>query len=85
MGKTFTYENGVPTGLLKNKKAYIVVTSGTPMDTLTQYGMNHFEPYLKSILRFIGITDVTFFAFSARTEEDRTKEIERAEELFSKM
>ena len=54
---TFRYtENGVE-GLLKGKKAYIVVPSGgvpvgTPVDFST--------PYLKHALGFVGITDVEF-------------------------
>ena len=54
---TFRYtENGVE-GLLKGKKAYVVVPSGgvpvgTPVDFST--------PYLKHALGFVGITDVEF-------------------------
>ena len=54
---TFRYtEDGVE-GLLKGKKAYIVVPSGgvpvgTPVDVST--------PYLKHALGFVGITDVEF-------------------------
>ncbi len=49
-------DNGQPEGLLKNKKAYVVMASGgTPLgsdwDTAT--------PYIKQILAFIGITAVT--------------------------
>jgi FMN-dependent NADH-azoreductase len=54
---TFRYtENGVE-GLLKGKKAYVVVPSGgvpvgTPVDFAT--------PYLRHALGFVGITDVEF-------------------------
>ena len=56
---TFRYtENGVE-GLLKDKKAYVIVPSGgvpvgSPMDFAT--------PYLRHILGFVGITDVEFVA-----------------------
>jgi len=56
-GITFKYTDKGPKGLLTNKKVYIVaarggVYQGTPADTQTQY--------LKDVLAFIGLTDVTF-------------------------
>ncbi|HZV99422.1 MAG TPA: NAD(P)H-dependent oxidoreductase [Methylophilaceae bacterium] len=57
VGVTFRYtEKGVE-GLLKGKKAYVVQASGgihrnSPTDSIT--------PYLKTVLGFIGITDVEF-------------------------
>lgn len=56
-GITFNYLPTGPVGLLENKKAYVVLTTGgTPagseVDILT--------PYLKTFLGFLGITDVTF-------------------------
>jgi len=56
-GITFKYTEQGPEGLLINKKVYIVaarggVYQGTPADTQTQY--------LKDVLAFIGLTDVTF-------------------------
>lgn len=60
-GKTFSYEGGAAKGLLSGKKATIVIASGgvydrgTPAET-----MNFVEPYLRSILAFIGVTDVQF-------------------------
>jgi FMN-dependent NADH-azoreductase len=54
---TFQYTDNGPEGLLKNKKAYVVVPSGgvpvgSPMDFAT--------PYLRHALSFVGITDVEF-------------------------
>lgn len=60
-GKTFSYEGGAPNGLLKGKKATILVASGgvydhgTPMEA-----MNFVEPYLRSILAFLGVTEANF-------------------------
>jgi FMN-dependent NADH-azoreductase len=53
---TFQYTANGPEGLLKNKKAYLVIASGgvpvgSPMDFAS--------PYLKQALAFIGITEVT--------------------------
>ena len=54
---TFRYTANGPEGLLKGKKAYVVLTRGgvhrnTPSDTMT--------PYLQTFLGFLGITDVEF-------------------------
>ncbi len=58
-GRTFSYTENGPEGLLKNKKAYVVVTSGgvpagSPTDFVT--------PYLKHVLGFLGIVDVEFIS-----------------------
>jgi FMN-dependent NADH-azoreductase len=57
-GVTFRYTpEGVPEGLVKGKKVYVVAARGgkyfgTPNDTQT--------PYLKTFLGFLGMTDVEF-------------------------
>lgn len=55
VGKTFKYTQSGPVGLLKNKQAYIVISSGG-----TEIGSSHdfSSVYLKHIMGFIGITDV---------------------------
>jgi FMN-dependent NADH-azoreductase len=54
---TFQYTDKGPEGLLKNKKVYVVLTRGglyrdTPNDTQV--------PYLKTVLSFLGMTDVQY-------------------------
>jgi FMN-dependent NADH-azoreductase len=54
---TFRYSEKGPEGLLKGKKVYVALTRGgqyrnTPSDTQV--------PYLKTILSFLGMTDVQF-------------------------
>jgi len=55
---TFAYTDKGPQGLLTGKKVYVALTRGglyrnTPADTQV--------PYLKSVLGFLGMTDVEFF------------------------
>ncbi len=55
---TFRYTAKGPEGLLRGKKVYIALTRGgryrdTPADTQV--------PYLKTVLAFLGMTDVQFF------------------------
>ncbi|CAH0348229.1 FMN-dependent NADH-azoreductase [Aquabacterium sp. CECT 9606] len=54
---TFTYTEKGPVGLLTGKKVYVALTRGglyrnTPADTQV--------PYLKTVLAFLGMTDVQF-------------------------
>jgi len=56
-GVTFRYSEKGPEGLLKGKKAFVALTRGgkyrnTPADTQV--------PYLKTVLTFLGITDIRF-------------------------
>lgn len=54
---TFEYQQQQPVGLLNDTNAVVVVTSGgTELNSAVDYGSN----YLKHILGFIGIKDVTF-------------------------
>jgi len=56
-GITFKYGEGFPIGLLKYKKAYVViVTGGTPLDS----DYDFVTPYLRTFLNFLGITNIEF-------------------------
>ncbi len=56
-GVTFRYTENGPEGLLKGKKAVIAFASGgVPMGA----AMDHVTPYLKTVLGFVGITEVEF-------------------------
>lgn len=56
-GVTFTYTEQGPVGLLTGKKAIIVTTRGGMHKDSSN---DHIVPYLKTILGFVGITDVEF-------------------------
>jgi FMN-dependent NADH-azoreductase len=58
-GKTFAYGANGPEGLLKGKKATILVASGGVYEVGTPAGaFNFVEPYLRSVLGFLGVKDV---------------------------
>jgi FMN-dependent NADH-azoreductase len=57
-GLTFTYGESGPVGLATGKKAYIVLASGGVYSDGPAAPLNHATPYLKSVLAFIGITEV---------------------------
>jgi FMN-dependent NADH-azoreductase len=59
-GKTFSYGAGGAKGLLLNKKATLLIASGGVYEPGTPLGaLNFVEPYLRGLLGFLGITDVT--------------------------
>ncbi len=62
VGLTFKYTENGPVGLLSGKRAIVVLASGG-----TQVGsaIDYASGYLKHILGFIGITDVTILAADA--------------------
>ncbi len=63
---TFRYGENGPEGLLKNKKAYVMMASGgVPIGS----AMDFASPYLRHLLGFIGIQDVEFIS-AAEVKED---------------
>ncbi len=60
-GRTFSYVDGTPKGLLTGKKATFIIATGGNYDVQTQMAsFNFVEPYLRSVFGFLGVTDVTF-------------------------
>lgn len=60
-GRTFRYTAQGPEGLLKNKKVVVVVSrGGFYTGDAPAAAMNHQEPYLRTVLGFLGLTDVSF-------------------------
>ena len=66
---TFRYTEDGPEGLLKGKKAYVIVPTGgvpigSPVDFVT--------PYLKQVLGFVGIADIEFIGAKGADRDDGT-------------
>ena len=60
-GKTFRYTANGAEGLVKNKKAFLSIASGAVYSEGIYKAYDFTEPYLKSILGFLGIIDITTF------------------------
>jgi FMN-dependent NADH-azoreductase len=60
-GKTFSYGSGQPEGLLQNKKAYLAISSGGVYSDGPMKPFDFAEPYLRFILGFIGISDISTY------------------------
>ncbi len=68
-GHTFSYTSNGPQGLLQNKKATILIATGGTYDAGTPFGaFNFVEPYLKAVLNFLGVTDITFVTASGAAQ-----------------
>ena len=59
-GITFRYTETGPVGLLKGKRAIVVETRGGQYSEGPGQAMDAQEPHLRTLLGFMGITDVTF-------------------------
>jgi FMN-dependent NADH-azoreductase len=60
-GRTFRYTENGPEGLLKDKKVFVLVARGGVYSKGAPAAALDFqEPYLRAVLGFIGLTDVTF-------------------------
>jgi FMN-dependent NADH-azoreductase len=57
VGITFRYTENGPEGLLSGKKAYVLAARG---GVYAGTGNDHQTPYIRQVLGFLGITDVTF-------------------------
>ncbi len=61
VGVTFKYTPTGLEGLIKNKKAFLAISSGSVYSEGPMKSFDFTENYLRAILGFLGITDVTAF------------------------
>ncbi|MEA3004111.1 MAG: FMN-dependent NADH-azoreductase [Sphingomonadales bacterium] len=86
-GLTFSYSEAGPEGLLKGKKTIVVESRGGLYSEGPAAAMDHQEPYLRTLLGFMGLDDVTFvraekLAFGPEAAAAAVADaIERIEEL----
>lgn len=60
VGLTFKYDDqGNQTGLIEGKKVYLALVSGAVYSEGPMRPADYVEPYLKTILSFIGLSDIT--------------------------
>jgi FMN-dependent NADH-azoreductase len=79
--KTFRYTTNGPEGLLRGKKAYLIVASGgVPVDS----PMDFATPYMRHALKFIGINDVEVIA-AAQINSLGVTAVDKAREKISRV
>ncbi len=71
---TFAYENDVSRGLLSNKQATVIITSG---GTVGGNDVDYATGYIRHILEFIGVNDVTIIDVTGLSK-NRSQVIENA-------
>jgi FMN-dependent NADH-azoreductase len=73
-GVTFQYIDGAPQGMVQGKKVYLAIASGNVFSEGPFQPLDFSEPYLKTILGFIGMNDITTFRVEglARAEYKET-------------
>ena len=59
-GETFSYSDAGPKGLLTGKRVIVVESRGGLYSEGPAQAIDFQEPYLRHLLGFIGLTDVTF-------------------------
>lgn len=81
-GVTFKYTEQGPQGLVKDKKVYIASGRGGIYSEGDAQALDHQESYMKQVLSFIGITDVTIIRAEGMNmgEEPRQKGFKEAEQ-----
>lgn len=71
---TFRYSENGPVGMLRDKKAYLIVaTGGVPVGSPADFA----TPYLRHALNFVGITDIEIIA-ADRLNSDADESMDRA-------
>jgi len=60
-GITFRYTENGPEGLVKGKKVYLAIATGGIYSEGAMKSFDFTEPYLRSVLGFLGMTDITAF------------------------
>jgi FMN-dependent NADH-azoreductase len=81
-GLTFAYSSEGPKGLLKDRKTYLVMTSGgTPVGSDIDYATG----YLQQVLGFIGIHDVEVIAADSlsRTGSNKLAEVKQQLQMMA--
>ena len=79
-GVTFRYTEAGPEGLLTNKRAVVILTRGGIYSEGPTRTMDAQEPHLRTLLSFVGITDIEFVLAEklAFGPDDRDAAINRA-------
>lgn len=86
-GRTFRYTENGPEGLLKGKRAIIASARGGVYSEGAAASMEHQESYLKTLLGFIGITDITIIRAEGVNmgDEKRAQAISAADEEIAEL
>ena len=84
LGKTFSYGPNGPRGLLERKKVVVITARGGAYEKGTPTEAFDFQvPYLRHVLGFIGLTDVTFIHADHQSREQAAAALKFAVERIT--
>lgn len=85
VGRTFQYGENGPEGLLSGKKVFVLTSRGGNYSQAPLSAFDHQEPYLRTVLAFIGLNDVEFIHSQGMSmgEDAGQKAIEEALEQIA--
>ena len=86
-GRTFRYTASGPEGLLKGKKVFVIASRGGLYAHGPGKAMDFQEPYLRAMLGFLGLTDVTFVHAEGQgiSPESASDGLRRAREAIAEL
>ncbi|MFC4891552.1 FMN-dependent NADH-azoreductase [Pseudofrancisella aestuarii] len=73
--KTFRYTENGPEGLVKGKKAILILSKGGVYREEPAKSLDYQEGYLQTILNFIGITDIEIIRIEGVAKKDIAEEV----------
>lgn len=89
-GQTFRYnEQGRPEGLVSGKRVILLASRGGIYSEGPMAGFNHQDPYLRAVLGFLGMTDLTVLVIEGQkmapeqAAENRASAVRRLDELLA--
>lgn len=84
-GRTFRYTSNGPEGMLKDKRVFVLTARGGDYSRMPMSALDHQEPYLRTMLGFVGLEKVDFIHCQgvAMGEEASTKAFDDATERIS--
>ena len=75
VGRTFAHDESGYKGLLNDKKVTVITSSGGAYRSGSPFApYNHQEPWIRTILGFIGITDIDFIVADGLAEVEQGKQ-----------
>jgi FMN-dependent NADH-azoreductase len=77
-GRTFQFTAHGPQGLLGGKQAVVVTTRGSDFSASHMAGLDYQEPYLRSVLGFLGFDEVRFITCNGMDTGDRERAMQEA-------
>lgn len=85
-GRTFRYNGPVPEGLAGEKHVVVVTASNGDYGADSPIAfMNFLEPYLRAVLGFMGITDVTFVRVHGYDDASRAPSLREARRAIAEI